>query len=172
MSQIAEKADFGIWTDHHIPEERSAWHPMVRSFYEYWLSVTPPGRLPGRQHMRPEEITPMLSRMWVLDVFRNPLRLRYRLVGTHVVQSIGRELTGQWFDEAHPDTVTNPTVRDRHRFVVETGCPTWRRGPIHWERDPAQRIIENCQVPLASDGMIVDKIACVSAVFGADGSEL
>jgi hypothetical protein len=80
---VAESADFGDWTNYRIPEHRSGWHPMVLSFYEYWLSVAPPGRLPGRQHIRPEDLVPMLPRLWMLDVHRNPLRFRYRLVGTH-----------------------------------------------------------------------------------------
>ena len=35
--------DYGVWTDYHIPEDRSAWHPLVRRFYDYWVSVAPPG---------------------------------------------------------------------------------------------------------------------------------
>jgi hypothetical protein len=56
-------ADFGVWTDHRIPHDRSGWHPLVRRFYEYWLSIAPPDRLPGRQHIAPEQMVPMLSRM-------------------------------------------------------------------------------------------------------------
>jgi hypothetical protein len=26
----AEPLDFGVWTDHHIPQDRSGWHPLVR----------------------------------------------------------------------------------------------------------------------------------------------
>src|SRR5205814_2498609 len=50
-----ESADYGAWTGYRIPEDRSEWHPLVRSFFEYWLSVSPPGRLPGRQHIAPED---------------------------------------------------------------------------------------------------------------------
>jgi hypothetical protein len=169
---VAEGADFGDWTNYHIPEDRSGWHPMVRSFYEYWLSVAPPGGLSGRQHIHPEDIAPLLPRLWMLDVHRNPLRFRYRLVGTHIVQSVGREITGEWLDEVQPATVNIPVLRDRYRFVAETGCPTWRRGPIYWDRDLTQRTTENCLVPLAADGVTADKIFGVSVVFDADGREL
>ena len=51
--EVAEAADFGDWTNYRIPEDRSGWHPMVRSFYEYWLSIAPPGRLPGQVRRMP-----------------------------------------------------------------------------------------------------------------------
>jgi hypothetical protein len=49
---------FGVWTDHRIPEDRSGWHPLVQRFYEHWLSIAPPGQLPGRQHIKPRPLGP------------------------------------------------------------------------------------------------------------------
>jgi hypothetical protein len=171
-SSITEAAEYGVWTGHQISEDRSGWHPMVRRFSEYWLSVTPRGQLPGRQHVRPEELVPLLPRLWMLDIYRDPLRFCYRLVGTNIVQSVGRELTGRWLDEAQPEVVATPMAYNRYRFIAETGRPTWRRGRIYWKRDPKQRTIENCLVPLATDGMTVDKIFAVSVAFDASGREI
>src|SRR4029077_2058115 len=75
---------FGLWTGYRIPEDRAGWHPLVRRLYDYWRSIArdgqlPGGRLPGRQHIVPEDIAPLWSRSWMLDVFRSPLRYRYRL---------------------------------------------------------------------------------------------
>ena len=167
-----DSTDYGIWTGHRIPADRSSWHPLVRQFYEYWVSIAPAGRLPGRQHIVPEDIVPLLSRLWMLDVFRDPLRFRYRLVGTDITRSVQRELTGMWLDEAQPQSLRNPNLRDRHRFILETGQPTWRRGNTLWDRDPNHRLVENCLAPLASDGETVDKIIAVSVIFDAGGREL
>jgi hypothetical protein len=164
--------DYGIWSDHRIPDNRASWHPLVRRFYEYWREAAPPGRLPGRQHIAPEDIVPLLSRLWILDVFRDPLRFRYRLVGTDITRSVGRELTGMWLDEAQPESVQNINLRNRYRFILETGRATWRRGPTMWDRDPHHRVVENCLAPLASDGRTVDKILAVSVLFDANGREL
>ena len=172
VSAAPGTADFGIWTGHRIPDERSSWHPLVRQFYEYWRDIAPPECLPGRQHIAPEKIVPLLSRLWILDVFRNPLRFRYRLVGTDITRSVQRELTGQWLDEAQPESLRHVDLRDRYRFILETGQPTWRRGPTMWDRDPNHRIVENCLAPLASDGETVDKIIAVSVIFDAIGREL
>lgn len=172
LSDPSASADYGMWTGHRIPDDRSSWHPLVRQFYEYWTSLAPAGGLPGRQHIAPEDIVPLLSRLWMLDVFRNPLRFRYRLVGTDITRSVQRELTGMWLDEVQPQSLTNVNLRDRYRFILETGRPTWRRGNTLWDRDPHHRMVENCLAPLASDGETVDKIIAVSVIFDATGHEL
>jgi hypothetical protein len=164
--------DYGVWTDHRIPDDRSSWHPLVRRFYEYWLQVAPPGRLPGRQHIVPEDMVPLLSRLWILDIFRDPLRFRYRLVGTDITRSVQRELTGLWLHEVQPQSLANVNLRDRYRFILATGQVTWRRGVTLWDRDPNHRIVENCLAPLATDGKTIDKIIAMSVLFDASGREL
>src|ERR1700745_2885287 len=49
-------AEYGIWTGYRIPDDRSSWHPLVRDFCEHCIRVAPAGKLPGRQHIHPEEI--------------------------------------------------------------------------------------------------------------------
>jgi PAS domain len=165
-------AGYGAWTGYRIPEDCTGWHPLVRQFYEYCRSVTPEGRLPGRQHIAPEAIPIFLSRLWMLDVCRDPLRFRYRLCGTELVRSLGREVTGLWLDEAHPQLGANPDSRERFRFMVETGSPTWRKGPPLWSRDPEHRVIETCIVPLAADGKTVDKMLGFCVLFDSRGRPL
>ena len=53
---VVDGGDYGVWTGYRIPDDRADWHPLVRGFYEYWISVSPAGRLPGRQHIAPEEV--------------------------------------------------------------------------------------------------------------------
>jgi len=165
----ADSGDYGIWTGYRIPADRSDWHPLARAFYDYWVSVSPPGRLPGRQHVAPEDVPQLWSRMWMLDIHRNPLRYRYRLCGTEMVRSLGREVTGAWLDEAHPQLIENPQSRERFRYMAEAGQATWRRGPPLWTRDPEHRVIETCLVPLAADGVTVDKVLGVSVMFDSQG---
>jgi hypothetical protein len=171
-------ARFGAWTDQGIPADRSAWHPTLQRFYDYWLSIAPPGRLPGRQHVVPEDLGPLLPRVWMLDVHRDPLRFRYRLAGTFVVQSLGREITGHWVDALHPDCPLKAILHDRYCYAAETGHPTWRHGETIWERRPDQRwnrlrhflTVENCIVPLATDGRTVDILFGASVLFDAEGN--
>jgi hypothetical protein len=161
--------EFGVWTGYTIPEDRTDWHPLVLRLYDYWGSIAPPGRLPGRRDVVAEDIAPLWSRAWMLDVFREPLRYRYRLCGTEMVRSLGYEVTGAWLDEVHPALIANPESRERFHFMAETGGATWRRGLPLWTRDPKHRLIETCMVPLTSDGRIVDKMLAVSVLFDGEG---
>ena len=165
-------SDYGEWTNHRIPADRAGWHALTRQFYDYWLSVAPPGALPGRQHIRPEQMIRWLSRMWLLDVFRDPLRFRCRLVGSDMVRSIGCEVTGRWLDEVHPQSASNPSSRQRFRLVAEVGRPTWRRGMPRWTRQPDFRLVESLVLPLAADGSRVDKVIAVSVNFDQQGRML
>jgi hypothetical protein len=169
---------FGAWTDPGIPSDRSAWHPTIQQFYDYWLSIAPPGRLPGRRHVMPEDLRPLLPRLWMLDVHRDPLRFRYRLAGTFVVWSLGREVTGGWVDELQPERPLKPIVHDRYCYTALTGRPTWRHGETIWERRPGHRLnrlrhfltVENCIVPLANDGATVDILFGASVLFDIEGN--
>jgi hypothetical protein len=167
--EAATGGNYGEWTDHRIPDDRSSWHPLSQQFYDYWRSIAPAGALPGRQHVAPEEMTAWLSRLWLLDVYRNPLRYRFRVCGSATVGSVGGEVTGCWLDEVHPRSATDPRSRDRLRMVVELGRPAWRRGAPRWQRLPEFRAVESLIVPLAADGCIVDKIMGLSITFDANG---
>jgi hypothetical protein len=169
---VAADAAYDEWTDYRIPDDRSSWHPLTRQFYDYWLAIAPPGRLPGRQHVEPEKMTAWLSRLWLLDIFRDPLRFRCRLAGSEMVRSIGREVTGAWLEDVHPQSVFNPSSRARFRILAELGRPTWRRGIPRWARQPDYRIVESCLVPLAADGHTPDKVMALSVVFDVNGRQL
>jgi hypothetical protein len=110
-----------------------------------------------------------LSRMWLLDVFREPLRFRCRLVGSEMVRSIDQEVTGRWLDEVHPSSVNDPSSRQRFCAVAELGCATWRRGAPRWARQPDFHSVESLLLPLAADGRRVDKIIAVSITFDRTG---
>ena len=175
---VAGVIEFGAWTDSGIPADRSGWHPTLRRFYDYWLSIAPPGRLPGRQHVTPEDLGPLLPRLWMLDVYPNPPRFRYRLAGTFVVWSLGREVTGQWVNELHPACPLKAILHDRYRYIAATGHPSWRHGETIWNRQPGYRwnearhflTVENCIVPLASDGTTVDILFGASVLFDTEGN--
>jgi hypothetical protein len=161
--------EFGGWTGFRIPDNRGMWHPLVARLYDYWLAVTPPGRLPGREHIVPEDIAPLWSRLWLLDVVRRPLRYRYRYCGGELVRSLGSEVTGRWLDEVEPQLSADPEPRERLCFTALTGRPTWWRGPAHGRHGLDHRTVESCIVPLAGDGTTVDKMIGITVAFDRKG---
>lgn len=147
------------------------WHPKIRRVFEYWQSKHPRDSLPGRQHVDPLEIPDLLPTLWLLDVQPEPFRLRYRLLGTGVVAARGRDHTGQWLDEAHPEIKADPGHLDRYRAVVATKTPSWRRGkPRFWfHRDYG--LIENLVLPLASDGRQVDMLMILTIMYWREAQD-
>jgi hypothetical protein len=148
-----------LWTG-----EASAphWHPDIARFFLYWRSIAPASGLPGRRHLEPLDIAPLLPGIWLVDVQPEPFRLRYRLVGTEAVEAIGAEVTGRWMDEAHPMIAENPGYLDRYRAVCEHKIPSWRRGiPQLWV-NKQYHTLENLVLPLASDGVTVDMMVALT----------
>jgi hypothetical protein len=145
------------------------WHPRIRRLYDYWAAAAPCGVLPGRQHVEPADFPDLLPDIWLLDVQRDPFRLRYRLAGTHVVNCVGRELTGRWMDQVQPLSMA-PGYLDRYRDVVETGKPSWRRGPPRLHAERGYSVLENILLPLARDGKNVDMLLALTVCYRQDGT--
>jgi len=151
--------------------DTARWHPRIARLYRYWLSIHPPaGGVPGRQHFDPVDVPELLPGIWLLDVQHRPFRLRYRLVGTGIVEAVGREVTGQWLDQAHPHLRNDATFFERYRRAAEQKRPEWRKGkPRIWaHRDFGE--IENLLLPLARDGATVDILLAFTVLYRPDGS--
>jgi hypothetical protein len=147
------------------------WNPKVRRLYEHWHSLRPePGLLPGRQHFDPLAVVELMPNLWMLGVDEETGRYRYRLVGTGMVEAMGRDLTGQWYDEAHPGAAEHPM----HAYLqarILAGIPTWRRGPPWLHVDPNIYEIEQILLPLAKDGRSVDVVLAITVFSYASGKE-
>lgn len=131
-------------------------HDLHRELYDYWRKAAPAGDLPGRQHIHPEDIPRLLSCLYMRDVVRGPdgIRFRTRLMGTKLVQVLGRDTTGLFMEEAFdPDYVARQ--REIYRRVVETRSPDLRemQAPID---DKEHVRYARLLLPLAADGRTVD----------------
>jgi hypothetical protein len=71
--------------------------PLIHRFHEYWrVKLTAPNVLPLRTDFDPAELRELLPNLVIIDIEREPLRFRYRLVGTRVVDFNGVEFTGRY----------------------------------------------------------------------------
>jgi hypothetical protein len=149
-----------------LPE---TWHSATRQLYEYWLSIRPPDVLPGRQHVDPAAIRALLPYVFIVDVSRQSLRFRYRLVGTAYCELMGCDLTGAYFDEVHLGFTG--AIRDQYIAAVEQHRPAYRKGrAMHTREDRRWPMVERVIVPLAKNGIEVDMIlgAIVQVTIGND----
>ncbi len=142
-----------------------ATHPRFGDIFAYWRRKTPPGRLPGRQHLAPLEIPQLLRHVALYDVVRGEgaLRFRTRLIGTAAAEALGADNTGRFVDDIMP-AHAYPDFLAAYTDVVENGRPHYWERPLPFaNRDFLA--IQRLALPLAADGTTVDVVlACYVAV--------
>jgi hypothetical protein len=89
----------------------------LRRILAYWRGLSPTGR-PRRQDLDPVEIGADLPYVALVDIERDPLRFRWRLLGGHIVNSVGRNSTGRTFDSLYCDAVYLDAARCYSRSVL------------------------------------------------------
>src|SRR4051794_21466191 len=97
----------------------------IRQITNYWNAARPvPDRLPGRQHVDPMDLSTLLPDLWLIDVVREPerIRFRYRLQGTRLVGMTGFSFRGLWSDEVNVGFVGSVTETS-FLACIETGQP-------------------------------------------------
>ena len=92
--------------------------PRIHRFHDYWKAKrAAPDALPLRAEFDPTDLRDLLPNILIVDVEHDPLRFRYRLVGTRIVEFNSQEFTGLylgtigWQEEQQLiDTYTDATV--------------------------------------------------------------
>lgn len=147
------------------------WHPRLVQLYRYWRSLHHGELLPSRRDFDPAAVSRLLPTMWLVDVLREPMRFRYRLIGTRIRDAGERDVTGSFLDEAHPEIAARDGFA-RFREIVGSGRPSWRRGrPFLFVHHQDFHEIENLFLPLAGDGKTVDMVLINTVFYRSDGTE-
>ena len=135
----------------------------VRQIYEYWESKPDHGSLPSRADIEPLEVPRLLPYIGLVDVVEpGPPRLRYRLLGTHITQALGRDSTGLYFEDVYRGGMLTDLVETFERIIR-------LKKPIRYDGDAsfgdeAYMSLEVVHMPLSSDGETVDMIL-IGALF-------
>jgi hypothetical protein len=149
--------------------------PRVAMLWRYWQSRAPaPHLLPGRQHLVPSEIQGLLRNVFLCDVVREPVRFRYRLIGSTISSLMERDDTGAWLDEAHPQ-FAGSVAEAEFVAAAEAARPAYYRGPPTFHMDRDYLWMERLLLPLARNGADVDMLVGIT-LYGparnADGEAL
>jgi len=131
--------------------------------------------MPARADIDPMEIIPILPYVILLDVLRDPLDFRYRLIGTVTDEHMVEPYTGRRFSEL-PHQRAPSRIWSCCERVVHHKQPL--RGDIPYVGPKSDFIaIENIMMPLAADGETVDMIFTVveyidnyESAAGSDGA--
>jgi hypothetical protein len=129
----------------------------LHRLYDYWRARCREGRLPARADIDPLDVPYMLGSLVLFDVLRDPLRFRYRLIGSKLIgaRHRGPDITGKLIDD-HPDVEFRKQASANLARVATSGRPlAIRRDAV---LDGRVRRNDTLCLPLASDGRTVDVI--------------
>lgn len=146
-----------------LDEALPACDPKIAAIHAYWRSIRPAGaRMPGRQHFDPAALPRLLPLIRLYDVFRDPWRFRYRLMGSELVRLVGRDLTGQWFTAGMPGTRSWHSFENLVFVAAGSGLSYHRGFSIFSAADKDHLTLERILLPLARDGTTVDIVLALS----------
>ena len=127
----------------------------LRRLLDYWESRRAGRTMPARRDIDPVEIGYALGYILLVEVHHDPLRFRYRLVGTRTPRRHGLDLTGTWVDEL-------PYPQLRAELQANYAVLVARRATAAIKRDEqldGNRLRwEVLALPLAADGETVDML--------------
>lgn len=147
--------------------------PRLRRALAYWASRRPAdGRLPGRADIDPLDIPDLLPFVELSDVLDGGADFRFRLVGSHLVDTDGLNPTGMLHSRffAHPPYRAYQAAL--YGWVVANGRPLYSRSRIPTDLLGFHVLSERIYMPLAADGRAVDMILNVQVCEGVAGSGL
>jgi hypothetical protein len=95
--------------------------PDLAALYAYWVRQRGSRKMPSRGDIRPKAIVSLLPQLFLVDIFQ-PLRFRFRLVGSTICQRWHDDFTGKWLDELAFDGELE-TILEQFGSVSRTGMP-------------------------------------------------
>jgi hypothetical protein len=131
-------------------------HPTLRQLHGYWLKKKAGRFAPARRDIDPAELRDLLPCLFLVDVEGRPIRFRFRLVGTEIVESFGIDVTGRYVEEiGFSDRA--PSVLAYYAAVVTTREPSCHI--VRFTRGGGRHLTyERVILPLSSDGETVDML--------------
>jgi CheY-like chemotaxis protein len=111
-------------------------NPVLRRAYDYWLKKCAGRPFPDRADLDPAEIKDVLPHLTIVEVAGSEARprFRYRLIGTAIVDAVGRDRTGCFADEALHRRQAE-FLSGLWREVCSTGCPIYAASAYDIESD-------------------------------------
>lgn len=94
----------------------------TREAFQFWLDIVQSGAYPTRADVTPHSLRKVLPNLILIEVLRDPLDFRYRLVGTKVDYFVGTHFTDLRFSEIRHQA-EDSNIFAVHAELVEKGIP-------------------------------------------------
>lgn len=133
---------------------------------DYWLSRRNGKIMPARRDIDPLDIPRLLPHVALTDVCYDPLRFRFRLIGTGIVAMAGRDATGKWLDQALYGNKLDQMLWGFRTCVEEKSPVAIREAVLFVDREWV--VVEVLFLPLGeADGVVNMVLSGVKTVHDA-----
>jgi hypothetical protein len=147
---------------------KAAEAPEIQQLVAYWNACRGERFAPSRADINPAAIRRILPCLSMIDVIDGGHDFRFRLLGTRIVEGLGRDSTGRYFGDVYggqPEVMQR--MRERMQRVMRLKQPQYTRGKCYWQPDRGYKRFEDVNLPLSSDGRHVDIILGALVLRGA-----
>ncbi|WP_431571665.1 PAS domain-containing protein [Hypericibacter sp.] len=124
---------------------------MIRELAAYWHELRGANPVALKKSFDPARVTALLPYLIIAEYVQNPLRIRYRLVGTEQVRHAGEDFTGKWLHETEWDSRYVEVWLAAVAEMITTSQPVFGRDLLLWTDDK----IKECEwavFPMSIDG--------------------
>jgi hypothetical protein len=140
--------------------------PQLLRLHADWDQRRRGREFPARPDFDPLDLKYILGDLTLVDVLRDPLRFRFRLHATNLVDRGGIDMTGRLLDEMPDERRRNNTLR-HYLKVLDTRRPS----TVYLHNEYTDRRSWHCEVlvlPLATDGATIDMLMAAFAWQNAE----
>lgn len=134
--------------------------PKIRAFHEYWVERTRETTIPNREEFQIENLIAWAGNIMIVDVLDDGADFFHRLVGTKIVDTVGRDLSGKRVSECEY-AIGADAMLERYRIMLTLTPPVIRHGSVIWAIDKTWIQFESITVPMSSDGESVNQLLTV-----------
>lgn len=111
-----------FWRDVILTRAECTSQKVIR-LHDYWQALRGDRAMPARNEIDAVEIWSLLPNIHVSEWHADPDRVRYRVAGTEIVASVGREISGQWLTEFHTNPKDVAETMTLYRQVIARRAP-------------------------------------------------
>ena len=129
-------------------------HPKLASLLAYWQHKRGQRAMPARADIEPADLKALLPNIFMVDVEYAPFRLRYRLVGSALVDILGHDIKGKYLDEM--PLLFRTFAAGAYEEVLKVQGPCYKEvsGIAAYFRVAYKRLL----LPLSTDGQTINII--------------
>jgi hypothetical protein len=154
-AQLPGQSDFpDLWTG--VDPSLDIEDPSLSRLVQYWEAKRGGRVMPSRADLDPVELKEHLANLCLIDVEHDPLRMRYRLVGTAITRVMNRDATGFYYHDLYPPKVVAASTRC-FAWICEHRAPLRIAGRVTYPDANFYRY-EVVELPLSKDGETVDMV--------------